>query len=186
MPLALTVREMKLSDVGLIIAYFHDASPEHLAMIGVDRGRLPDPARWRELYRQEYERPVAQRRSLQVIWERDAEPIGFSVADKIIHGREAHMHLHIVAPALRRSGLGTACVSRTARLYLEALALERLFCEPNAFNVAPNRTLQRAGFRYVKTYETIPGPLNVPQAVTRWVLERADLTAVSGDGAGNF
>jgi RimJ/RimL family protein N-acetyltransferase len=169
--MSLTVREMLLSEVGLIISYFHDASPEHLAMLGVDRGRLPDPAHWRELYRQDYARPIAQRRTLPVIWELDAEPIGFSVADKIIHGREAHMHLHIIAPTLRRSGHGTACVRLTARLYVEALALQRLFCEPNAFNVAPNRTLQRAGFRYVKTYETIPGPLNYPQPVTRWVLD---------------
>jgi RimJ/RimL family protein N-acetyltransferase len=178
--MSLNVREMMLSEVGLIISYFHDASPEHLAMLGVDRSRLPDPAHWRELYRQEYARPNTERRTLMVVWELDAEPIGFSVADKIVHGREAHMHLHIVAPALRRSGHGTACVRLTARLYLGALALERLFCEPNAFNVAPNRTLQRAGFRYVKTYETIPGPLNYPQAVTRWVLDCADLgTTVS-------
>jgi RimJ/RimL family protein N-acetyltransferase len=122
-----------------------------------------------------------------VIWELDAEPIGFSVADKIVHGREAHMHLHIVAPALRRSGHGTACVRLTARFYVEALALQRLFCEPNAFNVAPNRTLQRAGFHYVKTYETIPGPLNYSQAVTRWVLEGAELDAmVPKHGGGNF
>jgi hypothetical protein len=46
-----------------------------------------------------------------------------------------------------------------------------LFCEPNAFNVAPNRTLQRAGFKYVKTHMTVPGLLNFHQAVTRWVFE---------------
>jgi hypothetical protein len=39
--------------------------------------------------------------------------------------------------------------------------------------VAPNRTLQRAGFRYEKTRMTVPGWLNYHQAVTRWVLERS-------------
>ena len=58
------------------------------------------------------------------------------------------------------------------KIYFEALALERIFCEPNAFNVAPNRTLQSVGFKYVKTYETVPGWLNFHQAVTRWVLEK--------------
>ena len=57
-------------------------------------------------------------------------------------------------------------------LYFEMLQLKRLFCEPNAFNVAPNRTLQKAGFSYVKTHMTVPGPLNFHQAVTRWVIER--------------
>jgi RimJ/RimL family protein N-acetyltransferase len=66
-------------------------------------------------------------------------------------------------------------VAQTAELYFDTLKLERLFCEPNAFNVAPNRTLQRVGFRYVKTYNTVPGPLNFHQAVTRWVLERQQI-----------
>lgn len=81
------------------------------------------------------------------------------------------MHLHIVDPQRRRSGVGTACVRETTELYFNALALSRIYCEPNAFNVAPNRTLQSAGFRYVKTYKTVPGPVHYHQAVTRWVLE---------------
>lgn len=82
------------------------------------------------------------------------------------------MHLHVTEPKRRGRGLGTECVRRTADLYFERLRLRRLFCEPNAFNVAPNRALQRAGFEYVKTHMTVPGPLNHHQAVTRWVLER--------------
>ena len=41
-----------------------------------------------------------------------------------------------------------------------------------AFIVAPNRTLQKAGFKYLKTHMTVPGPFNFHQAVTRWVIER--------------
>ena len=52
------------------------------------------------------------------------------------------------------------------------LKIRKLLCEPYAFNDAPNRTLQRAGFRFVKTHETVPGPLNFHQAVTRWLLEQ--------------
>ena len=59
----------------------------------------------------------------------------------------------------------------TARGF-ERLKLKRLFCEPHAFNVAPNRTLQKAGFKYLKTHMTVPGPLNFHQAVNRWVIER--------------
>ena len=56
-------------------------------------------------------------------------------------------------------------------IYFQLLKIKRLFCEPNASNVAPNRTLQKAGFRYVKTHMTVPGPLNFRQAVTQWVIE---------------
>ena len=51
------------------------------------------------------------------------------------------------------------------------LKLKSLFCEPHAFNIGPNRTLQKAGFKYLKTHMTVPGPYNFHQAVNRWVLE---------------
>lgn len=65
-----------------------------------------------------------------------------------------------------------ASESNACDIYFERFKLKRLFCEPNAFNVAPNRAMQKAGFKYVKTHMTVPGPLNFHQAVTRWVMER--------------
>lgn len=168
----ITVRQMEPAEARLIIDYFHSATPEHLELMGVDPTRLPEPDRWLATYAEDARRPLAERRSLQVVWELDGDPVGFSTADAITFGREARMHLHIVDPDRRRAGIGARCVHETAQLYVELLQLERLICEPNAFNVAPNRTLQRAGFRYDKTHMTVPGRLNYHQAVTRWVLER--------------
>jgi len=89
------------------------------------------------------------------------------------------MHLHVLAPNHRKRGHGEACVRQSVEIYFDVLKLEQLYCEPNAFNVAPNRALQKAGFRYVKTHETVPGPLNFPQAVTQWVLTKAALGVVA-------
>src|SRR5271163_4074813 len=169
--MSLVVREMTVDEVDLLIDYFHRSTPEHLQMLGVDPARLPAREDWRAAYLADYRRPLQERSSLLVMWELDGVAIGFSTADKITYGEQAHMHLHITDPERRRSGIGSECVRATADLYFEVLALERLFCQPNAFNMAPNRTLQRAGFRYVKTYETVPGALNHHQAVTLWVLE---------------
>jgi RimJ/RimL family protein N-acetyltransferase len=162
---------MKPDEVGIIIDYFHSAGPEHLETLGVDPTRLPDRESWRQRFIDEHDRPVEQRKVFAVIWVLDGSPFGFSTADRIVYGREAFMHLHIPDVGRRRSGIGSECVRRSVRLYFEALRLERLFCEPNAFNVAPNRTLQKAGFRYVKTHRTVPGLLNYHQAVTRWVYD---------------
>ena len=170
--MAALVRPMTLDEVSIVIDYFHRASAEHLEMMGVDPTRLPSPDRWRERYAEEFAKPVSERSTFLVLWELDGTPVGFSTTNKIVYGSEAHMHLHVVDPQRRRSGIGSACVRQTVDLYFDALALKRLFCEPNAFNVAPNRTLQRVGFKYVKTYRTVPGAINFHQAVTRWVLER--------------
>lgn len=170
--MSLVIREMALDEVGLIVDYFHGSTAEHLETLGVDPTRLPARRDWHARYVAEYGKPVEDRTTLLVIWELDGVGVGFSTSDKIAFGEQAHMHLHIVEPKRRGSGLGSACVRETVELYFERLALKRLFCEPNAFNVAPNRALQSVGFRYVKTYETVPGALNYHQAVTRWVFEK--------------
>jgi hypothetical protein len=41
--MALAVREMAVSEVDIVIDYFHGSSPEHLEMLGVDPTRLSTP-----------------------------------------------------------------------------------------------------------------------------------------------
>jgi RimJ/RimL family protein N-acetyltransferase len=163
--MTLTVREMTGSEPDLIIDYFRSSTPEHLETLGVDPSRLPPPESWRERFRLENTRPIEQRTTIFVIWLADDRPIGFSTSDKIAFGEQAYMHLHVTDPERRHQGLGAECVRRSVDLYFERLKLKRLFCEPNAFNVAPNRALQKAGFKYLKTHMTVPGPLNFHQAV---------------------
>jgi RimJ/RimL family protein N-acetyltransferase len=162
---------MQLMEVGLRIDYFHDSSDEHLLKLGVDRASLPSREAWRSTYAADYALPLEQRAGVALIWELDGRAVGFSSADRLVYGEEAFMHLHIVSPELRHRGFGAAFVKESARCYFEMLKLERLYCEPNAFNTAPNRTLQRAGFRYLFTHESQPTPINFHQTITRWVME---------------
>jgi RimJ/RimL family protein N-acetyltransferase len=170
--MSLTVREMTAAETEIIIEYFQASTPEHLETLGVDPTRLPPVEAWRDRLRRECDLPPDQRSLVLVIWLSDDRPIGFSTSDKIRYGEQANMHLHVTEPERRRQGVGIECVRRSVDIYFGQLKLKRLFCEPNAFNVAPNRTLQKAGFKYLKTHMTVPGPLNFHQAVTRWVIER--------------
>jgi RimJ/RimL family protein N-acetyltransferase len=153
-------RPMILAETGLVIAYFHNATPEHLESLGVDPTRLPPASAWADRYEREFALPIERRSTFMVAWLEDGLPVGFSTADKIVFGERANMHLHVVEPGRRNQGVGAECVRRSVAIYFEALRLKRLFCEPNAFNVAPNRALQSAGFKYVRTHMTVPGPLN--------------------------
>ncbi len=166
-----TVREMSLAEVGIRIGYFHNASDEHLRTLGVDRDLLPTAEEWRAFYEADYARPISERLNYSLVWELDGEVVGFSSTDHIRFGDEAYMHLHILDPTRRRAGYGVEFVKRSAAIYFRTLELKRLYCEPNAFNVAPNRTLQRAGFKYVFTHHATPSAINFPQMTTRWVLD---------------
>ncbi len=168
----LTVRPMTLPETDLIIEYFHGSTSEHLELMGVDPTRLPTASAWRERFQRDFAMPIEQRAAFQTIWLEDDRPIGYSTTDKIVFGERANMHLQMIDSGRRNSGAGAPCVRQSVDIYFEALRLKRLFCEPNAFNVAPNRTLQKAGFKYLKTHMTVPGALNYYQAVTRWVVER--------------
>jgi RimJ/RimL family protein N-acetyltransferase len=171
----LTVREMRLDEVGLRIDYFHDASDEYLRTLGVDRSLLPGREAWLAQYEEDYARPLRQRRSYLLAWELDGDVVGFSSTDRIEFGEQAFMHLHILRDPQRRGGLGAEFVRQSAAVYFEVLELRRLYCEPNAFNVAPNRTLQRAGFTYLFSHEAAPSSINFMQVTTRWVLDRPGL-----------
>jgi RimJ/RimL family protein N-acetyltransferase len=167
-----SVREMAISEVGIRIRYFHEASDDHLLVLGVDRTLLPEPEAWLSFHRADYGRPLTERENYALLWELDGRPVGFSSLDHIVFGKEAFMHLHIMEGSWRRRGLGTNFVKLSASKYFELFDLKHLYCEPNALNAAPNRTLQRAGFSYLFSHETVPGPINFRQVTTRWVLER--------------
>jgi RimJ/RimL family protein N-acetyltransferase len=166
------VRPMRIEEVDFRIDYFHGASDEYLAKLGVDRALLPSKDDWRAYYEEDFARPLAERETYNLAWELDGRVVGFSSVDHIELGEQAFMHLHIVEEPRRRSGLGTEFVRLSVDEYFRALDLRRLFCQPNAYNVAPNRTLQRVGFRYVFSEEMQPSFINFPQPITRWVLER--------------
>jgi RimJ/RimL family protein N-acetyltransferase len=171
---SLAVREMQPADVDVRINYFHDSSDDHLRVLGVDRELLLTREAWRASYAEDFARPIQERDNYSLVWELDGRTAGFSSTDHIAFGKEAFMHLHILDPTMRREGHGAEFVKISARIYFRVLELQRLFCEPNAFNVAPNRTLQRAGFRYLFTHEAQPGPINFFQVTTRWVLDRPE------------
>lgn len=90
----------------------------------MDPTRLPSREHWRERYVSEYGRPVQERSILLIIWELDGIGIGFSTSDQIVYGEPAHMHLHVVDPQRRRSGVGAACVRETVEIYFTSLALK--------------------------------------------------------------
>ncbi len=175
----ISVREMQERDIDLITDYFLNADDAFLKKMGVDVSRVPDRKGWRELLSKQLHQSYNEKTSYCIIWQMDNKPVGHSNVNKIIFGQEAYMHLHLWNADTRKKGSGAALVKMTLPFYFRNLQLKRLYCEPNAFNPAPNKTLEKVGFKFIKKHITTPGWLNFEQPVNRWNMTKEDLEKIT-------
>jgi RimJ/RimL family protein N-acetyltransferase len=166
----LSVRELTEKDIEPITHYWLSAEPAFLHAMGADARKIPTQEQWQEMLREQISQSYEQKKSYCMIWEIDGKSIGHSNINKIIFAEEAYMHLHIWKKEKRMKSLGTSFVKLTIPWFFEKYHLKKLYCEPYALNPAPNKTLQKTGFEFVREYTTVPGWLNFEQPVKLWVM----------------
>ena len=162
------------SDYERMIDYFLGAGEAFLRGMGVDPKRLPDRQAWLASVLLDHQRSDAEKGRAYLAWIHQGVPVGHSSISKIRPGEEAFIHLHLWVGGLRQAGLGTQFFSASAAEFLRVFRLRRLYCEPYAENPGPNRVLVKAGFRFLRRYRTVPGPINFEQDVNQYVLETHD------------
>ncbi len=154
-----------------MIDYFLDADAAFLEGMGVDTAKLPTRDEWIEAAMLDHDRADDEKERAYLAWLLDDELVGHSSINRIKVGEEATIHLHLWRSELRKSGLGTRFFEASVREFMGSFRLKRLYCEPFAGNPAPNRVVENLGFRFVKSYRTVPGPINFEQDVNLYVLE---------------
>ena len=168
----LTVRELQLSDIENIVDYFVLADIDFLAGMGADKSKLPEREEWIKLLESEYQKPFNSKEFYYIIWSLDNQAIGHSNINNIEFGKSATMHLHLWNIEKRENGLGLYFLKQTLPYYFKNFNLERLICEPNSKNIAPNKVLVKIGFELVRTYATTPGWINLHQIVNRYEFKK--------------
>ncbi len=164
----LSVRELQHNDIPLLLNYWYTAQNAFLIGMGVDVSKMPAQDQFKEMLTQQLNTPLEQRKSYCIIWLLEGSPVGHCNTNPTTFGEEAKMHLHLWHSAERKKGTGTAFLNLTLPLFFNKLKLQTLWCEPYALNPAPNRTLEKAGFEFVKKYITTPGFINFEQPVKQW------------------
>ncbi|MEI2738174.1 MAG: GNAT family protein [Chitinophagaceae bacterium] len=170
----LSVREIKETDIPLILDYWLSADADFLAGMGADIAKLPARQDWEVMLAAQLSQPYKEKQSYCIIWLADDVPVGHSNTNKIQFGEEAYMHLHLWKADKRQKGMGAELVKMTLPYFFNKLQLKRLYCEPYALNPAPNKTLEKVGFTFVKEHLTIPGSLNFEQPAKLWELTYND------------
>lgn len=153
-----------------VVDYFLNADDAYLRGMGVDPALLPDRDVWIGNLVADLDRDDRDKKTFYVAWIHNGVPVGHSNINKIVYGEEAFIHLHMWRPELRNAGTGAEFFKRSAQMFIERFKLKRLVCEPWAENPAPNRVLLKAGFTLVRSYRTVPGPIQQEQEVNRYEL----------------
>jgi len=166
----LDVREITIEDIQPLADYWTKSDPGFLVSMGVDLSKLPARSDLVEMLEQQVTQDYSEKKSYAVIWLVDGKPAGHSNINKILFGEEAYMHLHLWNSSNRKIGFGSEFVKKSLPYFFGNCKLKLLYCEPYALNPAPNKTLEKVGFDFVKQYRTIPGSLNFEQEVMQWVM----------------
>lgn len=166
----LSVREIQHSDIEPLSDYWFKSNPEFLIAMGVDLSKMPTREQWGEMLNEQLRQAYEEKKSYCIIWLLDNEPVGHSNVNRVIFAEEAYMHLHIWEPGNRTKGMGFQFVKMTLPFFFKNMKLKRICCEPYALNPAPNKTMEKLGFEFIKEYITVPGFINFEQPVKRWEL----------------
>jgi len=166
----LSVREIKKEDIEPIVEYWFGAKVQFLLGMGVDISKMPKRQEFTNMLKDQLKQKYHEKQSYCTIWLLNEKAIGHCNVNNIVFGQEACMHLHLWNTETRQKGMGTDLVKLSLGYFFDNLLLEKLYSEPYALNPAPNKTLERVGFKFIKNYVTTPGFINFEQPVNRWEL----------------
>lgn len=169
---SLQVREMVPDDIGYYVTYWIESSDKHMHSMGVDIAKRPTRKQLESFINDQLRLPIKKRTSYFLIWLVNNNPIGYSNVNQIEFGKKAYMHLHLWHTENRQKGIGTEFVKKSLPFFFGNLKLQQLFCEPYSLNIAPNKTVEKVGFEFVKQHLTIPGASNFEQLVNQWMLTK--------------
>ncbi len=166
------VRDLTIDDIKFIADYWLTSDPDYLISIGVDLSKLPTRKGLTKMLTSQINLPDSKKSSLAMILEINGIPSGHCNVNGIVYGQQATMHLHLWTSDNRQKGLGTMMVLKSLPTFFDRLKLKVLYCEPYALNSAPNRTLEKIGFEFIRRFVTVPGSLNFEQEVNKYKLTR--------------
>lgn len=168
----LSVRELEAQDIDSITNYWLNADSAYLQGMGVDLSKIPSRVQWEAILNKQLNSPIPEKQSYAIIWQVNGEAVGHCNITDITFGEQAFMHLHLWRSDLRQQGAGVNLVKMSLPYFFENFELKRLFCEPSAYNPAPNKTLPKVGFTFVKSHVTTLSSLTAEQLANRWEMTR--------------
>lgn len=169
-----SVKELTSTEIPLLLDYWYTASDEHLIRMGVVPAKMQKREEFEAVLKKQLSLSFKEKPSYCIIWLLNNEAVGHCNVNSITFGEEANMHLHLWRSDLRQKGMGVEFIKLSLPFFFNNLQLKKLFCEPNAHNVAPNKAIVKAGFRFVKKFIGKPGYFSDDQELNQYELTREE------------
>lgn len=170
----LSVRELEHKDIPLVSNYWTGASHDYLTGMGVDVYKMPTAEDFEKMLAAQLALPYSLKKAYALIWQADGKAIGHCNLNPSNYGDYAYMHLHLWDSSVRQRGMGSWLVQMSLPYFFRNMNLKTIYCQPYAKNDAPNRTLAKSGFIFVKEYITTPGSMSFEQSVRLWEIQRPE------------
>lgn len=164
----ITVREVEKDDIQYIVGYWNNSSTDVLLAMGIDINNIESLKNLGDRLEKQLELSYENKAAFVLVAMIDEKRIGHCYVNNLIYGKEAFMHLHIWKTNMHKKGMGSEMVRQSIPHFFEKLKLQTLFCEPAAMNPAPNKTLERIGFKFIKRHTTIPAGWTFQLEVNHW------------------
>ncbi len=162
----LSVRPTLRADISHIVEYWTTASQADCDRMGVDFSQIPPTHEMEKSLLNEV--AMNDPESYHFIWEHNGVPIGHVELRDVVIDQTANIHLHIWDALNRGKGHGKALFCKSVVFVSKQFRLKKIFCEPRATNVAPNKLLQEIGFPLVKTYTGESSVMSIPCELNRY------------------
>lgn len=164
----IALRPALTEDFEIIAQYWTQLSKEECLSMGVDDKLIPCTEDFLKRLNIQNQLPLTEKKAYALVIEMDGTPIGHTNVNPVKYGDNAFMHLHIWDPQNRSKGYGAKMLELAIPEFLQTFELKSLYCSPMADNPAPNKSLKKAGFKFIRKERKIPGNINFMQEVNIW------------------
>jgi RimJ/RimL family protein N-acetyltransferase len=145
------LRDLRESDIPLILGYWYHSPPGYIASMGVDVSKMPSEDEMRKSLRNKVKtnRRLLHSKLNALVILVNREPIGFHTLTSIKEGDSGIFHAHIWKKELRGQGIGLQSYPEACRLFMERFDLQRIHFRTPAQNVGAIRVKEKLGIRCV-------------------------------------
>jgi RimJ/RimL family protein N-acetyltransferase len=148
---AVSVRDVRESDIPMILNYWFRSPPGYLEEMGVDPAKMPTEAGMEKMLREKVDenKKLPSSKLSAVIICYDGQAIGMHTINQLVEGDHGIFHAHICNPEFRRRGLGMLSYPKACRIFIDRFNLKRIVFKTPVGNIGPIRVKEKLGIRQI-------------------------------------